>query len=191
MTHHLHLEFNTTKELLEFAAKHLLPTHTVMPSLSSDTPFVLTGANDIAQLKDDNAKAAKEGDSKGTKEPKKTKVKVEDPQPTSENVDEVEGARATAETEAAEESKTKAVKKAAEKAAPAAEEETDGELDYKRDVRPTAILLIKTAGGQETMREIFDDFGVTNAAELTPAQLPAYLKAVQAALAEAKLAEQE
>lgn len=171
MTHTLTLNFDSTKELLEFTAKHLNPQTTIT---SSAAP---------ADLKVEVSAAAKTDDALAPKAAKKaTKVKIEEPTThtdLADNGDEVVGARAAAETEAAAESKV------------VAKDET---LDpnhpehYKRHVRPIAISLIKhpDGDGQARMAKIFDDFGVTNATELTAKQLPAYLAAVKKDLAAVK-----
>lgn len=71
----------------------------------------------------------------------------------------------------------KALPKRAEKT-PAEEVPTDAELDYNRDVRPTALTLIKSSKGTERLQKIFDEFGVNNAKELKQDQLKPFLDAV-------------
>jgi len=52
-------------------------------------------------------------------------------------------------------------------------------LNYKDDVRPTAVKLTKLEGGRDMLVKIFDSLGVTGATELEDSQLPTFLAEVE------------
>lgn len=175
--HTLTLTFETTKELLEFTSKHLNPQIEIT-SAPVKSPVLDAIVADALNAPEEPKKA------------RAKKVKVEEAAPAADlavegdnptNGEEVEGARATAETEAAAESKAKTAEKKVEKAADEAEPEV---LDYKTHVRQHAMALLKKPDGQERMFKIYDEFGVTAATEITVKQLPAFRDALIKAMEE-------
>jgi hypothetical protein len=149
--HTLTLEFTSTKELLDFASKHL-----------SQNQVTINGTTDPVALA-----AVPAAEDAPAPRGKKAKVKIED----------------TADLTPAEETPEKKSVASSQPSA-SAEVTSSKTLDYKTDVRPTALKLIKAENGSARMGKIFDEFGVTNATELTAEQLPAYLAAVKAELGE-------
>lgn len=161
MTHTITLNFNTLDELLNFTQRLQPQEYIVSPNataLANATSFVSEPAGMVVA-------------DKPRKKPKKAEVEI---------TPAVEAAAPTVDLTTTETPPT--AEEQAEVAAKAEPVDNTKALDYKTDVRPFAVELYKAEGGQTAMAAIFDEFGVTNATELTADQLPAFLAAVKKAL---------